>query len=122
MNEPLVTVYSKPACMQCEMTKRAFAKEGVEYRVVDITQSSQALEWITEDLGYAAAPVVFVEDGTGQSHWSGFRPDRIKAAISWVRGQVRVVEAMMPDPKERMLSLRIDERSEWHMVVGSNIS
>lgn len=110
MSEPLVTVYSKSACMQCEMTKRAFDKAGVEYRVVDITSSPDVLEWITEDLGYRAAPVVFVDDGSGQSHWSGFSPDKVKSAAAWVNGQVRGVEAMMSDPKERVMSLRIGER------------
>ncbi|WP_159794965.1 glutaredoxin-like protein NrdH [Puerhibacterium puerhi] len=69
-----VTVYSKPACVQCDATYRALDKKGVEYTVVDITQDAEALEMV-RGLGYLQAPVV-VADG---DHWSGFRPDKIGA-------------------------------------------
>ncbi len=48
-----ITVYTKPACVQCTATYRALDKAGIEYDV----------------------PVVVA----GDDHWSGFRPDRIKA-------------------------------------------
>ena len=38
----------------------------------------QYLFLTAEDLGYSEAPVCIVEDGTGEDHWSGFRPDNIK--------------------------------------------
>ncbi len=50
--------------MQCTMTCRALEKEGIGYRAVDVSE-------------HGAAPVVVV-DQDPQSHWSGFRPDRIK--------------------------------------------
>ena len=82
-----ITVYSKPSCVQCEATKRALTKTGVDFEVVDLTASPELIEWITADLGYSAAPVVWVEDGTGENHWSGYRPDRIKAAAAWIQAQ-----------------------------------
>ncbi|MFD1717841.1 glutaredoxin-like protein NrdH [Georgenia deserti] len=69
-----ITVYSKPSCVQCDATYRALNKQGLEYDVVDITTDAEALESI-KALGYQQAPVVFA-DG---DHWSGFRPDKIKA-------------------------------------------
>lgn len=72
-----VTVYSKPACVQCDATYRALDKKGIEYSVVDISQDAEALE-LVRGLGYLQAPVVVADD----SHWSGFRPDRIKALVS----------------------------------------
>ena len=69
-----ITVFSKPNCVQCDATYRALKKSGLEYTVVDITQDAEALENV-KSLGYVQAPVVFA-DG---EHWSGFRPDRIKA-------------------------------------------
>ena len=73
-----VTVYSTgPACMRCRMTEQALTRAHVGYRVVNIAENDAAREWITADLGYSEAPVVVVEDGTGQDHWSGFRPDNI---------------------------------------------
>ena len=70
----MVTVYTKPACVQCNATYKALDKQGVEYRVVDISVDDEAREYVMA-LGYLQAPVVV----TGSDHWSGFRPDRIKA-------------------------------------------
>ncbi|OKL53777.1 NrdH-redoxin [Bowdeniella nasicola] len=69
-----ITVFSKPNCVQCDATYRALKKNGLEYTVVDITEDAEALANV-KALGYVQAPVVFA-DG---DHWSGFRPDRIKA-------------------------------------------
>jgi glutaredoxin-like protein NrdH len=70
-----LTVYSKPACVQCTMTYRVLEKKGIEYTTVDITTNPAALAYITEELGYFAAPVVVASD---EDHWSGFRPDLIE--------------------------------------------
>jgi glutaredoxin-like protein NrdH len=72
-----VTVYSKPACVQCDATYRALDRKGVEYTVVDITQDAEALEMV-RGLGYLQAPVVVA----GEDHWSGFRPDRNSAGAA----------------------------------------
>ncbi len=69
-----VTVYSKPACVQCEATYRALDKKGIEYAVVDISTDVDALEQLRA-LGYLQAPVVVA----GEESWSGFRPDQIAA-------------------------------------------
>ena len=71
-----ITVFSKPACVQCDATYRALNKHGLDYTVVDISTDAEALESV-KALGYQQAPVVFA-DG---DHWSGFRPDRIKALV-----------------------------------------
>lgn len=78
MGKLRVTVYSKPLCVQCDSTKRQLIKLGVEFTEEDLTSNEAAFEYVTKDLGYSQAPVVVVEDGTGQDHWSGFRPDNIK--------------------------------------------
>lgn len=76
-----ITVYSKPRCPQCDATARLLDKQGLDYTKIDVTEDAQALEYI-KGLGYQQAPVVIV--GDGEDHWSGFRPDRIKAAIAAV--------------------------------------
>ena len=68
-----VTVYSKPACVQCNATYRALEKKGIAYETVDLSQDPDALERI-QALGYMQAPVVV----TDEEHWSGFRPDKIE--------------------------------------------
>ncbi|MCV7155429.1 glutaredoxin-like protein NrdH [Mycolicibacterium pyrenivorans] len=69
-----VTVYTKPACVQCNATYKALDKLGVTYETVDISLDADARDYVMA-LGYLQAPVVVA----GNDHWSGFRPDRIKA-------------------------------------------
>ncbi|TRW81489.1 glutaredoxin-like protein NrdH [Mycolicibacterium sp. 018/SC-01/001] len=74
MTSQTVTVYTKPACVQCNATYKALDKAGVVYEVVDISVDAEARDYVMA-LGYLQAPVVVA----GNDHWSGFRPDRIKA-------------------------------------------
>jgi glutaredoxin-like protein NrdH len=68
-----VTVYTKPACVQCNATYKALDKRGIEYSRVDISADRQAHDYVMS-LGHLQAPVVVA----GDDHWSGFRPDRIR--------------------------------------------
>lgn len=72
-----ITVYSKPACVQCDATKRALKKAGLEYTEIDLMEDAEALEAV-KALGYQQAPVIMA----GGDHWSGFRPDKIKALVA----------------------------------------
>lgn len=69
-----ITVYSKPACVQCTATYRALDRLGIDYDIVDISQDAEALDRV-RSLGYMQAPVVIA----GEQHWAGFRPDMISA-------------------------------------------
>lgn len=73
-----VTVYSTPSCQQCRMTYLHLDKLGIEYTAVDLTdpKNTELLTWVTDELGYNAAPVVVV-DQDPENHWSHYRPDRI---------------------------------------------
>lgn len=68
----MITVYSKPACVQCTATTREMDKRGIEYNYVDLTKDAEAMELVA-GLGYRQAPVVVA----GEDHWAGFRPDKI---------------------------------------------
>ncbi len=73
-----VTVYSTgPSCMQCTMTKHALDAKGVAYFEVNLRENAAAMAYVQDELGYSSAPVVVVEDGTGDDHWTGFRPDQV---------------------------------------------
>lgn len=69
-----ITVYSKPLCVQCDATKRALDKAGLPYELIDVTEDAEALAKI-KALGYLQAPVVVA----GGDHWSGFRPEKLRA-------------------------------------------
>ena len=73
-NTETITVYTKPACVQCNMTYKALDKAGITYDIVDITTDDAARDYVMS-LGYLQAPVVIVSP---DNHWSGFSPDRIK--------------------------------------------
>lgn len=71
-----ITVYSKPACVQCTATTRALAAKGISFDVIDLTEDDEAMIRVT-GLGYRQAPVVMA----GDDHWAGFRPDKIAALV-----------------------------------------
>ncbi|MGK2881580.1 MAG: glutaredoxin-like protein NrdH [Mycobacterium sp.] len=69
-----VTVYTKPACVQCNATYKALDNQGIDYDIVDISLDDDARDYVMA-LGHLQAPVVVA----GSEHWSGFRPDRIRS-------------------------------------------
>lgn len=70
----MTTVYSKPSCVQCDMTKKMLDKNGIEYTVIDITQDAQAYDKIVS-MGFMSVPVVI----SGDQAWAGFQPDKINS-------------------------------------------
>jgi glutaredoxin-like protein NrdH len=71
-----ITLLSKPGCVPCLATKRAFDSKGLEYEERDMSVDAEALD-MAKSLGHMAAPVVIITE-TGEN-WSGFRPERIAA-------------------------------------------
>lgn len=74
-----ITVYTKPACVQCNATKKALDRAGLDYTLVDISIDDEARDYVMT-LGYLQAPVVEVNG----EHWSGFRPERISSLVAQV--------------------------------------
>jgi len=68
----MVRIYTKPACVQCDATKRMMDKLNIEYEAIDITQDNDAYEMIVSK-GFKSAPVVI----TDSDSWAGFNPDKI---------------------------------------------
>jgi glutaredoxin-like protein NrdH len=73
----IVTVYTRPGCMQCKFTFDKLEMLGLEYVAIDVSEDPEAFEHI-KSLGYSQLPVV-ITDG---AHWSGLRPDRLVALAS----------------------------------------
>jgi glutaredoxin-like protein NrdH len=76
-----VTLYSKPACVQCRQTEKTFAANGVAFSKIDVTEDANAYQFVTGELGYRAAPVVAIRDENGNvvDSWSGFNLEKIAA-------------------------------------------
>jgi glutaredoxin-like protein NrdH len=73
----MVTVYSKPACVQCEQTKKLLAKNGVEFDTIDITEDVDAYNKVVE-MGFMSAPVVITDNDS----WAGFQPEKINGLVN----------------------------------------
>jgi len=69
-----ITLWTKPSCQQCEMTKKQFDKRGINYTTRRLDRSPKAVERFLE-LGLMAAPIVETDD----RRWSGFRLDKINS-------------------------------------------
>lgn len=73
-----ITVYSKPNCPQCELTKRDMDILGIEYQTIDITQNQDKLAELTQQ-GFRSAPVVQTDHET----WAGYDQNKIKSLVSY---------------------------------------
>ena len=65
MNPTSITVYTKPACVQCNATYKALDKQGIAYEKVDISLDSEARDYVMA-LGYLQAPVVVAGNDHGR--------------------------------------------------------
>ena len=72
----MVTVYTKPSCVQCDQTKRFLDKSKIEYSTIDITEDQEAFEKILS-LGFKAAPVVITDNDS----WAGFNPVKLAKLV-----------------------------------------
>jgi glutaredoxin-like protein NrdH len=73
----MITVYTKPSCVQCEATKRMMDKLNIDYETVDITLDAEAFEMVVSK-GHKSAPVVITDNDS----WSGFNPDKISGLVN----------------------------------------
>lgn len=70
---PQITVYSKPACVQCKATKKKLQELNYDFSVVDISEDDEARQRLSE-AGFVSAPVVEVD---GEMKFAGYRPDQL---------------------------------------------
>jgi glutaredoxin-like protein NrdH len=75
MAQKEVTVYSKPACVQCTATKRWLESKGIDYVEDDAIAN---LDHIQALLQFKQAPVIRVVDSSGTAtFWYGHNPDEL---------------------------------------------
>jgi len=67
-----VTVYTKPVCKQCDLTKHELKQKGIPYTEESILDPANLAA--AKELGLMSAPVVMA----GDEYWAGFRPDKIQ--------------------------------------------
>lgn len=75
---PEVTVYSKPACSQCENTKGLLNELGIEFTEVDIRTDLDKLQEF-QAAGYSHMPIV----EAGGETWENHQPQKIRALVDF---------------------------------------
>jgi glutaredoxin len=77
-----ITVYTKPACVQCNATFRALDNAGIRYTAVDITEDTDAREYVLS-LATCRLPSSSPPIPTGQAFApTGSKPSRPRDPIS----------------------------------------
>ena len=78
----MITVYSKPKCMQCEMTKMWLDQNKIQFESVDTEANPEALELLSH-YGWQTLPVVAIDDeiSDNSKSWSGFQIDKLEALL-----------------------------------------
>lgn len=77
-----VTVYTTPACVQCQQTKKTMERLGIHYDSIDLSQHPEQLEQFRQD-GLTQAPIVIA----GDTRWTGFRLEKIKSLANRIFGE-----------------------------------
>lgn len=80
MTDLVVTVWTKPNCVQCMQTLRVMDQEGIKYQTRRLDKSVKAVERFKE-MGLMSAPVV----ETDTKRWSGFRVEKIRSLAKHLR-------------------------------------
>ena len=78
----MLTVYSKPRCMDCMYTKMYLDQNKIKYENVDIEANPGALELLSH-YGWQTLPVVAINDeiSDNSKSWSGFQIDKLESLI-----------------------------------------
>lgn len=78
----MLTVYSKPRCMDCMYTKMYLDQNKIKYENVDIEANPGAFE-LLKHYGWQTLPVVAIDDELSDKTktWAGFQVDRLERLI-----------------------------------------
>lgn len=76
----IVTVYSKPDCVQCKATERWLTKHKIPFIKADLLAHPEIADE-AKKAGAFSAPVVVLEDGDKKIMWGGFNPGHLKGFL-----------------------------------------
>ena len=75
----MITVYSKPNCVLCEMTKEFLKQNNIEFKEVNVFEDEEALELIKLH-GFQRLPVV-TRNNSFDFAFSGFQIDLLEELV-----------------------------------------
>lgn len=80
-----VTLYTAPGSEGCRATREALRFHGIRFNEIDMAADEGIARYVSEALGYGAAPVVVVAP---DHHWGGeHRPDLIEGLARQLAGK-----------------------------------
>ncbi|WP_332694811.1 glutaredoxin family protein [Halalkalibacter lacteus] len=68
-----VTIYSKEICYYCTMAKKYLDKQGVDYKVVNVSKHPEEMEKMIKATGYKGVPQLEI----GEEWVVGYNPKQI---------------------------------------------
>lgn len=54
----MIKVYTTPTCVFCHAVKEYFKQKKVKYEEVDLTEDQKAAQWVLDNTGQLAVPVI----------------------------------------------------------------
>lgn len=78
--EKNITVYGKPNCPHCDLTKAYLKAKDIQFNYIDVTVDAAALNLIQEH-GYQQLPVVSIDDF--DVAWSGHSVPALVRLAMW---------------------------------------
>ena len=78
----MLTVYSKPRCMDCMYTKMYLEQNKIKYENVDIEANSGEFE-LLKHYGFTSLPVMVIDDEFSDPNkvWMEFQVDKLERLI-----------------------------------------
>ena len=73
-----ITVYSKPNCGACDITKQWLDNNNIPYTAIDAYEDADAMAEL-QSHGFMSFPVVTV--GSFDNAWTGFEIDRLEELL-----------------------------------------
>lgn len=71
-------MFTKPGCVQCQMTKRVATAKGIPLEERQIEDYPELVSYLVSQ-GQLQMPFVLPATGNLSESWSGFRPEHISA-------------------------------------------
>lgn len=75
----MITVYSKPNCMQCLFTKNWLTNNNIDYEEINVEDSQTYID-LLKHYGFSALPVVAIDNNLDNA-WHGFNVDRLNELV-----------------------------------------
>jgi glutaredoxin len=75
----MITVYTTPTCVFCKAVKEWLKGKKKDFKEVDLTTDHTAAQWVLDNTGQLAVPVIRFDDDTIVI---GFDRPRLEAALA----------------------------------------